>query len=182
MLPIRKLQSGLSLGLIKPLVGQLKLNSDGTCRGNPGLGGRGGVIRDDNGSLVFAYSSFYGSCTNTLAELRAIYRGVLWLYTNGFEDAIIEMDSKVLYYCLSQGFKPPWSCIYLIRAILFMKSERHFTFSHCFREANSVADGLANLGVDSSSETEFFLTADLPRAIKGNLLLDAAGFSYVRVS
>lgn len=96
---------------LKPTAGLAKLNSDEACRGNPGLSGGGGVIRDDRGGFIYAYASFFGDSTNTLAEIRALYQGVRWLYFNGFSGASVEMDSKLLFNCLTQGHKPPWSCL-----------------------------------------------------------------------
>lgn len=40
--------------------GCLKLNTDGSSHGNLGLGGGGGILRDLNGEVVFAFVEYYG--------------------------------------------------------------------------------------------------------------------------
>ena len=54
-----------------PPEGSLKLNIDGSSKGNPGLSGRGAVLRNHRGKFVLAGSYFNGVCTNMEAELRA---------------------------------------------------------------------------------------------------------------
>lgn len=58
----------------KPSPGLVKRNTDGARRGNPSLSGGRGVIRDSNGSLIYAFSSFFGDGSNTMAEVRALFK------------------------------------------------------------------------------------------------------------
>ncbi|CAA2959140.1 Hypothetical predicted protein [Olea europaea subsp. europaea] len=57
---------------VKPPLGCLKLNIDGCFKGS--LAADGGVLRNANGDVVFAFHEFYDeSCSNILeAELRAL--------------------------------------------------------------------------------------------------------------
>ncbi|XP_040998661.1 uncharacterized protein LOC121244564 [Juglans microcarpa x Juglans regia] len=48
----------------RPSAGWVKLNIDGSCQGNPGNCGGGGVICDSTGSLIAAFSESYGFGTN----------------------------------------------------------------------------------------------------------------------
>ena len=50
------------------------------------------------------------------------------------------------------------------------------TISHCYREANSPADCLANYGVDSTARQVFNAFSDLPRLVRGNIRMDKLGF------
>lgn len=61
----------------KPASGHVKLNVDGSCRGNPGTCGGGGVTRDAFGIVKGAFSIFFGQGTNNEAELRALHAGVV---------------------------------------------------------------------------------------------------------
>lgn len=92
------------------------------------------------------------------------------------------MDSKYISDWLSKGHHPPWYLSYYVRAILAMQNNCNFVFQHCFWEANFVADGLANLVIDSGSDADFSLVRDLPQAIRGNFILDAQGTSHLRIS
>ena len=51
----------------------VKLITDGSLHGNLGLGGGGGILRDLNGEVVFAFVEYYGRLLP--------YRRRLWLFT-----------------------------------------------------------------------------------------------------
>lgn len=55
-----------------PLVGWVKLNYDGICKGNPGMAGAGAINRDYSGIPLAATPSFFGEATNIQAELLAV--------------------------------------------------------------------------------------------------------------
>ena len=50
----------------------LKLNTNGSALGNPGLADAGGVLRDHWGQWISGYSLHVGLATNNLAELAAV--------------------------------------------------------------------------------------------------------------
>ncbi|CAI9780517.1 unnamed protein product [Fraxinus pennsylvanica] len=60
----------------KPLEKEYKLNVDGASKGNPGLVGGGGVLRDSNGTFLAGFSHHYSPCTNMVAETRALLDGL----------------------------------------------------------------------------------------------------------
>lgn len=133
---------------LKPPIGVVKLNFDGACRGNPGLSAVGGIIQNANGDVLFAYSSFYSEATSFIAECHELLQGVQWLQDHGLFGSIIEVDSKVLFDYIMQKAKPLWRCWYYVQAISLIHHELQLQISHCYREANQVADSLANLGCD----------------------------------
>ncbi|KAL0413202.1 UNVERIFIED_CONTAM: putative ribonuclease H protein [Sesamum radiatum] len=59
-----------------PTNGWMKLNCDGTSKGNPGPSGAAGVIRDSSGGFCVAFHEFLGEQANIFAELYAVVRGV----------------------------------------------------------------------------------------------------------
>ncbi|WMV08885.1 hypothetical protein MTR67_002270 [Solanum verrucosum] len=57
-----------------------KINSDGSALDNPGKMGAGGIVRDAQGDLIYAYATPLGHGTNNQAEIEAaqwdLYLGV----------------------------------------------------------------------------------------------------------
>ncbi|KAH0646373.1 hypothetical protein KY285_024978 [Solanum tuberosum] len=60
----------------KPSPGTFKLNTDGCSKENPGSAGGEGVLRDDKGQIIMAYSEYYGNCSNNVVETKAVLYGV----------------------------------------------------------------------------------------------------------
>ncbi|KAH0660311.1 hypothetical protein KY289_029059 [Solanum tuberosum] len=52
-----------------------KLNTDGSALHNPGKIGGGGILRDDQGSIVYAFAVPFGEGTNNQAEVQAVCFG-----------------------------------------------------------------------------------------------------------
>ena len=69
---------------------------DGSCRGNPGNCGGGGVLRDHRGRMNAGFSAHYGFGTNNEAELRALLQGVRLCKEMDCLNVILECDSKVV--------------------------------------------------------------------------------------
>lgn len=157
---------------IKPSNGLVKLNFDGAFKGNPGPSAGGGIIRNSDDQMIYAYSSYYGDFTNTLAELLTLHQGICWLHSHDYARAIVKMDSKLIFDCLTTDVKSPRQCWFLIKFILRIHQDLQFTFQHCYREANTVADNLANLGCDLAFDLDFLDTHSLPSYIHGSIILD----------
>ncbi|XP_040995205.1 uncharacterized protein LOC121241491 [Juglans microcarpa x Juglans regia] len=61
---------------LRPSFGKLKLNLDGSSFENPRLAREVGILQNHEGRFGFAFSKFFGSCTNNEAEFRAIVEGI----------------------------------------------------------------------------------------------------------
>ena len=70
-------------GWLPPPVGFLKINTDGSSRGNPSPAGIGGIGRDSSGSVVFIFSANKGVQTvnrmEGLAILYALKQAYAWV-------------------------------------------------------------------------------------------------------
>lgn len=55
---------------------RFNLNIDGSSLDNPREAGGGGVLRDDTGKLIFAFTKYFGHCFNNEAELRVVLEGL----------------------------------------------------------------------------------------------------------
>ena len=61
---------------LAPWSGGVKLNIDGCSKGNPGVSGGEGILRDSISSMVFAFSGYFGRCTSLQAEAKALFLGL----------------------------------------------------------------------------------------------------------
>ena len=71
-----------------PKDGWIKLNTDGCSKGNPGVAGAGGVIRDHMGSWIGGFAKNIGICSSVTAELWAIYFGLQSTWDKGFRKVV----------------------------------------------------------------------------------------------
>ncbi|KAK4707461.1 hypothetical protein R3W88_033008 [Solanum pinnatisectum] len=62
---------------IRPQNEWVKINTDGSALSNPGTIGAGGIIRNQNGELILAFSTPAGEGTNNQARWAAIL-GLSW--------------------------------------------------------------------------------------------------------
>ncbi|MQL87437.1 hypothetical protein Taro_019969 [Colocasia esculenta] len=85
----------------------LVLNVDGASKGNPGHCGSGGCIRDSSGSLILAFSHYYGFGGSLVAEVRALCDGIRLATEYDLPLSQIQSDSASLVASLkSDSFGP----------------------------------------------------------------------------
>jgi hypothetical protein len=74
----------------------IKLNFDGATKGNLGVAGAGGVIRDSGGTILRLYAGSIGNSTNNATEFGALELGLEILHREGMMNAIVEGDSTLV--------------------------------------------------------------------------------------
>ena len=74
----------------------LKINTDGSSCGNHGHAGIGGIGRDNEGGMVFLFSTYKGQYSNTLMEALAIKTTVERGCSLGWKKIINESDSQIV--------------------------------------------------------------------------------------
>ncbi|CAN1852510.1 Putative ribonuclease H protein At1g65750 [Linum perenne] len=127
--------------------GWFSLNSDGSLHKNPISSAAGGVIRDDNGNFIAAFSANLGACSIMRSELRAIVEGMKLAWTKGIRRLRIQTDSKAAVAMLSQPYNGNNQHASLIAQFYDLSSrDWQVSIHHIYREANYAADHLANLG------------------------------------
>ncbi|KAH0633684.1 hypothetical protein KY289_036643 [Solanum tuberosum] len=119
-----------------PDIGKYKLSVDGYCKGNPTSVREGGILRDQNGHMIMAFTSYLGECSNNYTEIQAIKIGLKW--------------------CLDNDE---------IKSIQAIKAEGHIQFSHVFKEGKITADLIANLAEFKKSNSFFTTAINLPMQI-----------------
>eukprot|EP00253_Pinus_taeda_P017486 PITA_17486 len=78
-----------------PLKGYLKCNIDGSSKGNPRTIGYGGVLRDEDGNIIFVFHCHLGITTNNMAELMALEHYLELLKQTYCSTVSVEADSEI---------------------------------------------------------------------------------------
>ncbi|XP_027152134.1 uncharacterized protein LOC113752202 [Coffea eugenioides] len=170
--------------IIKPVYwvtpcGGYKLNSDGCSRGNPGRSGGGGLVRDSRGNFVFGYAEPFGVITSMQAELRALLWGVRHCVIRGYLELHLEADSLTLVQIVQGTSACPWRLQRDLDELMIFKQSFQ-SITHCYREANTPADHLANFGADACAGHVFNTFSDLPLLVRGAIRLDRLGLPTFR--
>src|SRR5262252_10007501 len=128
------------------------LRADGGSRGNPGPGALGYVLCDASGAEVEARGEFLGSCTNNVAEYRALIAGLAAAARHGVRSLIVRMDSELVvrqmlgqYKVKNEGLKP-------LHASAKQAAVKVGTvkFESVPRDDNGRADALVNEALDEA--------------------------------
>ncbi|KAK4385617.1 putative ribonuclease H protein [Sesamum angolense] len=180
-LPPHKISSRISIvKWIKPDRGWFKLNTNGASKGNPGVAGAGGIIRNHLGQTVLAFQKHLGLTSNTAPELKAIYRGVKLCIDNNIRKIWVEIDANVALKLISSSSQGPWHLQNLLQQIRNLLSQTEFKISHIFREGNQVANYFANQAYFNQHRT--ILSPDNITSIPKDLIrLDACSFPAIRI-
>ena len=157
----------------------VKLNTDGAARGNPGLATAGGVVRDEYGTWRGGFAINIGICSAPLAELWGVYYGLCIAWDRGFRRVEVEVDSECVVGFLQTGIQDSHPLSFLVRLCYgFISRDWLVKFSHVYREANYLADGLANYAFSLSLGLHYF--ESVPEPVASVLLEDCNGVSRTR--
>ena len=134
----------------------MKFNIDGALKGNLGVAGFGGVLRDDNGCILSIFHCHLGRATNNLAELMALEHCLEFLKQNNLQNIIVEAGSELIINSvkrISYGTEPEkvskhWRLLQVFQRIqLHLRGLSTVGFTHVLRTTNKLVDILANQGV-----------------------------------
>lgn len=106
---------------IPPLMGILKINTDGSSRGNPGHASIGGIGRGDDGCATFFFSIYKRKHSNNLMEALAIKTVVERGFSLGWRRIICESDSHIVVDMLNKQSLEDisWQLASMVGQILF---------------------------------------------------------------
>ncbi|KAK1410229.1 hypothetical protein QVD17_36764 [Tagetes erecta] len=130
----------------------LKLNTDGSSRGNPGPSSFGGLIRDNKGKWVCGYMGKMkgGRYTSLEAEVWSVYNGLCLIRDKNMSNLLIETDCETILRLRWMPMDPQIKVV--MDAIDAIMIDRNCTIIHRRREGNQCADLLAKLGGKQSEE------------------------------
>lgn len=140
-----------------PAAGRCKLFTDGASRGNPGQAGAGAVLYDGNSLELAAKSVYLGTCTNNVAEYKALLIGLQEALRLGCTELTISLDSELIVRQLQGRYKVKNETLLL----LFNEVQQHldrlgkWSIVHVPRAQNARADQLANRGIDQKEQQEY---------------------------
>ena len=139
----------------------VKMYTDGACRGNPGKGGWGALLRYNGAEKTFHGGEAH--TTNNRMELMAVIQGFKALTKSGC-DVIVYSDSKYVLNGISEWMpnwkkrgwktaaKKPVLNVDLWQALDALVQEHNVQWEwvkgHSGHPENEMADALANLGID----------------------------------
>ncbi|XP_071912310.1 uncharacterized protein [Coffea arabica] len=161
-------------------MGILTLNTDGCSKGNPGVSGGGGVLRDSNGRVLVEYSAFLEVNTSLCTEALALLTGLRLCFQKGYAQVRVQSDSPVVVGILELRFQCPWHIRREVRQIWRLATDLG-QFFHSFREANKVVDILANVGLLHPHDhvRVYEQPYSLPQLARGETRMDKLGFPSI---
>lgn len=129
---------------------RLFIYTDGACRGNPGEGGIGVVIKDDDGNIIKRISRYIGRTTNNQAEYTALLSALKSVKDYNPEYLKIHSDSELLVNQMVGIYSVKNAAIYKLysKAKEMINKYLNVEFEHIPREKNREADLLANNALD----------------------------------
>lgn len=132
---------------------QWELYVDGASRGNPGPSGAGIHLLFQK-KTVLKKGFFIGEHTNNEAEYMALFIGVYLLksHKKDSESVRIVSDSQLLIRQMQGVYKIKKEELKVLQEAIKKELEGiHCVFQHVERENNTVADSMANKGIDEKT-------------------------------
>lgn len=132
---------------------RFRLFTDGASRGNPGQAGAGAVLLTDQGEELVACSIYLGTCTNNVAEYRALILGLDKALLAGCTNVAISLDSELIVRQVQGSYKVKNEALVPLFQQVRERLARmqHWSISHVPRAQNARADQLANQGIDQKN-------------------------------
>ena len=114
-------------------------------------GAGGDVLRGARGEWIQGLTEHFGICTSVKAELRVALRGLKMARELGLKKVWLRADSTVVVGMLrgNGNWNPVNKPFITQRKQLIERTDWEIKITHCYREANQVADKLANLGINN---------------------------------
>ncbi|KAH0644413.1 hypothetical protein KY284_032297 [Solanum tuberosum] len=153
----------------KPATGRIKFNTDGSyMQESISRAGIGGVLRDDTGHLIMAFSVATQCKSNNQAEAMVALYAIKWCNRAGYD----KYDLMVITNMLEEKDTNNLKLKNIIKRTVNTMEGEEVSISHCYREANQVADFLAKLASSSGNGTFYFSYQQLSKEAKGLFQLD----------
>ncbi|CAN1188299.1 Putative ribonuclease H protein At1g65750 [Linum perenne] len=140
--------------------GWITLNLDGSVVQRRAAAG--GIVRDNEGRGLLAYSMNLGICSITRAELRGALEGIKRAWEAGYQRVEIQSDSKAAIDILIDN-SAVISHSHAMEVLEFrdwLRRDWEIKIRHVYREANFAADYLASRGHSLPRGSHYFDLSD----------------------
>jgi formyltetrahydrofolate-dependent phosphoribosylglycinamide formyltransferase len=130
------------------------IHTDGGSRGNPGPGGSGFVIADEQGNMLLEKGIFLGKTTNNIAEYTGIKESLAAAQEMGADAIKLFSDSELLVKQINGVYKvksPNLKDLYF-ECMDLLSGFSSWQVTHVYREQNKQADRLANMAMDKKGD------------------------------
>ena len=131
-------------------MGRYVLYADGAARGNPGPAAIGFVLYDPDENAVAEIGGVIGETTNNVAEYRALIAGLELALDREVGSIDVRLDSLLLVKQVKGEYRVKASHLKPLHreAVRLLSQFDEASIEHVRREANTVADALANQALD----------------------------------
>ncbi|XP_061371034.1 uncharacterized protein LOC133313656 [Gastrolobium bilobum] len=129
-----------------PNHGYFKLNVDGAVNG--GQAACGGLIRGRNGDWIDGFSIFLGSCSPLMAELWAVYHGLVFAWNHNWKQITLESDSSQALSLLTLRGNDTRKLPLVAKIRVFLQKEWNVQLNGISRKANMCVDWIAKKALD----------------------------------
>lgn len=132
------------------------MNFDGCSKGNPGHAGGGAVIYKDNQEIWSEHKYLGNYKTNNQAEYGSLLIGLYQARSLSIKSLLVLGDSEIVINQMMQKYrvKSPNLIPLHKEASEITKYFDNILFMHVYREQNTRADELSNLGISTLFEYE----------------------------
>ncbi|CAI0624775.1 unnamed protein product [Linum tenue] len=140
-----------------PREGWIQLQTDGSFYSSTSSAAAGGLLRDHLGRCSKTFVCNLGSCSITCAELKAATVGLKIAWDEGHNKVELNLDSETAIAIIKNSVDDDHRHRLLATTInKLLRLEWEVKINHVYREMNSAADYLANVGHCYSFGTHSF--------------------------
>ncbi|XP_019431828.1 PREDICTED: uncharacterized protein LOC109338930 [Lupinus angustifolius] len=136
-----------------PAPGWVKINSDGAAKGFPGHTGGCAIFKDNIGSCLGCFASYFNIQDSLYAEVLAAILAIQTAFSKGWHLVWLECDSSWVVEIFRGSMAVPWKLSNLMLKCRNTMLAMQIKISHIYREGNICADKLANYGVTSRCDS-----------------------------